>query len=214
MNDKLRVHVEELFRNAPDTNLINEIREELLANLNDKYEDLLSQGKNREEALAATVSNIGDIERLIKDLSTVEELKITDLLMKMATRYSNQNTIGGQIIDRVISGLRKLVPLAVGSLLLWNSVLAFYFTWSIFFCAWRISWVTFIAGAVLQVVAIIIFAKKMKRIVIFLIVYLAAALIYLMLGFGFDLWDRTWMIFLFATVAQQSIWFYRIMKNK
>jgi hypothetical protein len=41
MHEKLRKSVEELFENAPKTHRATELKEELLANLTDKYDDLV-----------------------------------------------------------------------------------------------------------------------------------------------------------------------------
>ncbi|AND84926.1 hypothetical protein GTH52_04255 [Clostridium tyrobutyricum] len=68
MYEKLRKSVEELFENAPKTNRANELKEELLANLIDKYDDLVSSGKNEEDAFKIAISSIGDIDELIEGL--------------------------------------------------------------------------------------------------------------------------------------------------
>lgn len=68
MYEKLRNSVEELFKNAPKTHRANELKEELLANLIDKYDDLVSSGKNEEEAFNIAISSIGDVDELIEGL--------------------------------------------------------------------------------------------------------------------------------------------------
>jgi hypothetical protein len=68
MYDKFRERLEELFENAPQTNRSRELKEELLANLMDKYNDLIASGKNDEEAFNITISGIGDIDDLIREL--------------------------------------------------------------------------------------------------------------------------------------------------
>ena len=45
MSEKLQKRIEELFENAPKTRKTNELKEELLANLIDKYNDLVDSGK-------------------------------------------------------------------------------------------------------------------------------------------------------------------------
>lgn len=42
MNERLRNKVDELFVNAPRTRRANDLKEELLANLTDKYNDLIA----------------------------------------------------------------------------------------------------------------------------------------------------------------------------
>ena len=41
MTDKLRLHLDEMFRDAPNTRKIYELKEELCANLEEKYNDFV-----------------------------------------------------------------------------------------------------------------------------------------------------------------------------
>lgn len=68
MYDKLSRSVEELFENAPKTNRAKELKEELLANLIDKYDDLVASGKSEDEAFKAAISSIGDIDEILDEL--------------------------------------------------------------------------------------------------------------------------------------------------
>lgn len=68
MYEKLRTRVEELFENAPKTNRANELKEELMANLTDKYNDLVAAGKSEDEAVNITIAGIGDVDELLRGL--------------------------------------------------------------------------------------------------------------------------------------------------
>ena len=50
MEDKLRAFIDTLFEDAPAGKKAVELKEEMLQNLNDKYNDLLSEGKSEEAA--------------------------------------------------------------------------------------------------------------------------------------------------------------------
>ena len=67
MNEKLRNHVNILFAAAPKTAKTEEIKEELLTNLNDKYNDLLADGYDSTAAFHIALSGIGDIDELLKE---------------------------------------------------------------------------------------------------------------------------------------------------
>lgn len=69
MYDKLRTHVDELFGSAPKTRKANELKEEILANLIDRYNDFLDNGKNEADAFNSAISGIGDVEELISALN-------------------------------------------------------------------------------------------------------------------------------------------------
>lgn len=68
MYEKLNRKIDELFQNAPRTHRARELKEELLANLIDKYNDLIASGKNEEDAYNIAVSSIGDVDELIRGL--------------------------------------------------------------------------------------------------------------------------------------------------
>lgn len=69
MNKKIEAHVNELFSAAPRSAKVAEIKEELLGNLQDKYLDLLDEGKSEEEAYRLVISGIGDIDDLLHDFT-------------------------------------------------------------------------------------------------------------------------------------------------
>jgi hypothetical protein len=64
MNEKLRKHVEILFAAAPKNQRTAEIKEELLNNLNEKYDDLLRNGYDSTAAFHIALSGIGDPDEL------------------------------------------------------------------------------------------------------------------------------------------------------
>lgn len=68
MRDKLRVYIDGLFKDAPPTKKTVELKEEILQNLIDKYDDLIMEGKSEEAAYNIAVAGVGDISALIADL--------------------------------------------------------------------------------------------------------------------------------------------------
>lgn len=68
MNKKLEDYIDKLFSQVADTVYTRELKEEMLINLNDRYEDLLTQGKSKEEAFIIVTSSIGDIRELVSGL--------------------------------------------------------------------------------------------------------------------------------------------------
>lgn len=66
---KIKDYVQELFENAPKNRRTEEFKEELLANLLDKYYDLLQNNMDDEMAYNKVISSIGNIDNLFeKDL--------------------------------------------------------------------------------------------------------------------------------------------------
>lgn len=68
MKDKLRAHMDYLFREVPQTHKAVEIKEEILQNLVDKYHDLINEGKTPEAAYNIAVASVGDLSDLLASL--------------------------------------------------------------------------------------------------------------------------------------------------
>lgn len=76
MIDKLREYIDELFKDAPSSKKTVEIKEEILQNLGEKYNDLRAEGKSEDAAYNIAVASIGDISELIDELKTTGEAKV------------------------------------------------------------------------------------------------------------------------------------------
>ncbi len=63
---KIKEYVQHLFENAPKTRRTEEFKEELLANLLDKYYDLLQSDMDDEAAYNKVISSIGNIDNLFE----------------------------------------------------------------------------------------------------------------------------------------------------
>jgi len=68
MNEKLKTHVDSLFAGAPQTQKVLELKEELLANLNSKYDDLILSGFTPDDAFKTVVAGIGDTSELVNQI--------------------------------------------------------------------------------------------------------------------------------------------------
>ena len=68
MEDNLRRYIESLFEETRPTKKAVELKEEMLQNLEDKYRDLLAEGKTPEAAFNIAVAGIGDVSTLLRQL--------------------------------------------------------------------------------------------------------------------------------------------------
>ena len=64
MKDKLTQYIDLLFAGAPDA---DDIKQEILQNTLDRYDDLISQGKSPEAAYSLSIAGIGDIHEILGD---------------------------------------------------------------------------------------------------------------------------------------------------
>lgn len=69
MNEKIIKEVNTLFESAPNTKRANDLKDEIISNAEDKYEDLLKQGKKEEEAFKTVIDEIGDVNELVEELN-------------------------------------------------------------------------------------------------------------------------------------------------
>ncbi|MDF2941345.1 MAG: hypothetical protein K0S01_203 [Herbinix sp.] len=76
MNENLSNHLELLFENAPKTRRAFELKEELLANSVERYDDLIKNGVTPENAYKNVINSIGNVSELFKGL---EEMSQNDI---------------------------------------------------------------------------------------------------------------------------------------
>jgi hypothetical protein len=68
MNNRLREYIDNLFATAPSNMKAVEVKEEILQNLTDKYNDLIAEGKSEDVAFNIAVASIGDVSDLVREL--------------------------------------------------------------------------------------------------------------------------------------------------
>lgn len=68
--------IEKLFKDVPDCKRKKEVLQEIKQNLNEKVDDLISQGMSENEAVEKTIDDFGDIHEIRKEL--VSSAKLTE----------------------------------------------------------------------------------------------------------------------------------------
>lgn len=68
MIEKLKSYVEKTFEDVPKTKKAYELKEELISNLIDRYNDEKNSGKSSEEAYNIAIAAIGDIDELARGI--------------------------------------------------------------------------------------------------------------------------------------------------
>jgi len=68
MNKELKIYIENAFKYAPKTKKAYELKEELLSNLNEKYNDLIESGYSENDAYNNVVAGMGEVDELISEL--------------------------------------------------------------------------------------------------------------------------------------------------
>ncbi len=68
MNRKILNYVNGLFSDVPRTKKSMELKEEILSNMNERYNDYISEGKSENEAYSLVISNFGDIDEMLREV--------------------------------------------------------------------------------------------------------------------------------------------------
>jgi len=114
MNERIKTHVESLFAGAPQTRKVLDLKEELLANLNSKYDDLITGGFTPDDAYRTVIAGIGDISELVRQIQNESAFN---------SHYSTEDRKKSALLTAIAVGLYILSPVAV---ILFDSVLHLY----------------------------------------------------------------------------------------
>lgn len=69
MNQQIHQYVNQLFEPYEGVKTVDELKNELLADLNERYEDLTARGNDGQTALSQTLESIGDIEETLGEIA-------------------------------------------------------------------------------------------------------------------------------------------------
>ena len=68
----IRSYLDNMFRNLPNTEAVRKAKSELLEMMEDKYEELISEGKTENEAVGIVISEFGNLDELAESLGISE----------------------------------------------------------------------------------------------------------------------------------------------
>lgn len=208
MNRRLVEFINQLFLQTPNTAYVAELKEEMLVNLNDRYEDLLVQGKSQDEAYVIVTSSVGDLREL---LSGLDESVVAITTKDLETRRKK---------SALITSIAVMMYIMCGVVVIGFSVFD--------------SDILAIVGVVVAIMIVAVatglliydsqtkpeaLKDKEKRInitdkqkkddkikeLIESVLWLVTVAIYLSISFAFGIWHISWIIFLIAAAVQSVI---------
>ena len=86
MNEKIKIHLDNLFDGVQKTRQVNEMYQELLAGCLDKYADLTAGGMDEEEAYRNVIGGIGDVDELLGYVEKAEFFDFSEAAEKRKKR--------------------------------------------------------------------------------------------------------------------------------
>jgi len=198
MSTKLRTYVDTLFEDAPTAPLIYDLKEELLANVEEKYEDLLAAGYSEEDAYASVISGLGDAESLIASLAV--EPEPIDMPYEETRRHTAQTVASSAFLYCIAVAAYLLVRMVFGNTMGWVAfwVIAAFATGQVVY-----HYMTRPAAADRPPISKR--SKKHRKQImgsISGILWVVATMIYFAVSFESGQWHISWIIFMIATVAQ------------
>jgi len=201
MIEKLKKYVDDLFEDAPATKKARELKDELLANLIEKYNDLISAGKGEEEAYNIVVAGIGDLNELISNL---KEGNVLSPEQEYKERKRSAKFIAAAVMLYILSIVPVIlkgnvalmfvfVAVATGILIYSNASKPRYFkedeTLVEEFKEWksRKSRKNYLKNSIISAMWTLIVA------------------IYLVVSFAFGIWAYSWIIFIIGAALSQVV---------
>lgn len=79
MENKIRNYVDHAFGEIPQTKKVLDLKEELVGNLIEKYNDYLLNGTSKEESYTLAISGIGDISELVESMREADTFLQTSI---------------------------------------------------------------------------------------------------------------------------------------
>ncbi|MEE1056260.1 MAG: hypothetical protein UH239_03330 [Acutalibacteraceae bacterium] len=108
MENRLKNHIDILFKDMPQNENTYEIKDEILQNLIDKYYDLLNDGNDPETAYSIVVASIGDVRSFFPD----NPKKTEELVSKQ--RKKSALLVSGAVMLYILSPIAAIIGDAIG----------------------------------------------------------------------------------------------------
>ena len=115
MKDKLRKYVDGIFEEATPTRKAVELKEEMIQNLEDKYKDLITEGKTPEAAYNIAVAGIGDISGLLKELEVEAQMNPWQKIEHENARKKSAMLTAVAVMIYILSVLPIIILSSLGS---------------------------------------------------------------------------------------------------
>lgn len=207
MKERLRVYVQGLFRGAALTIQNAELKEEILQNTLEHYDDLVAEGKTEQQAYDEAVAGIGDVSQLIEPEATLEQMMAGAPAAPSAPAVSEMMDEPEHAAqpDAAPAPAAAAQKSANSGLLAatWILITAAYFLVSFATHAWYITWIIFIFGASVSCVLAAWNAARQKgfqasRNDVQGAMWTLMTAVYFVVSFATHAWYITWVIFLIA----------------
>ena len=211
MKERLRVYVQGLVRGAALTIQNAELKEEILQNTLEHYDDLVAEGKTEQQAYDEAVAGIGDVSQLIEPEATLEQMladapaapsapAVSEMMDEL--EHAAQPDAAPACAPAPAAAAQKSANSGLLAAM-WILITAAYFLVSFAAHAWYITWIIFIFGASVSCVLAAWNAAQQKgfqasRNDVQGAMWTLMTAVYFVVSFATHAWYITWVIFLIA----------------
>ncbi len=127
MNTEIANFANELFKDTPQNSTNHDIKEVLLASLNEKYEALITQGMDKDKAVEAVTKDVSDVTKFINSLTKEKSI------VKDAYRDSASVVLRSSPLEIIKKSKRRTRELHTAfSAVLWTGAAMVYFVLNFF----------------------------------------------------------------------------------
>ena len=210
MHDKIRAHVEGLFEQAPRNRRTAELKDELISNLCDRYNDLVARGQDEFAAFSTVIDGIGDFDELITGLQEAEQQEPEVVQME---KQKSALLVSSAVAIYILSGIFMIIGRNFGR---------FGETVGAVFCLISVAAATMLlvyhfmtkpkaeknGDTIVENFKAWSANKEEKKSTLKLLsslIWSAAVMVYLFIGVFFDAFETGWLIFPLAIVVNNIV---------
>lgn len=215
--DAITEYVNRMFTGLPRSKAVLDMKRNILESMQEHYEDLLAQGKSRNEALGAVISQFGNIDEIKKELGiedSAEEFQRNGVLETFFAYFSPDVLFWRMLIHRSPAEAVILFSALAVHLLLGFTLKVWGVSWTVFLLAGLIillrnhrnssdidyrSEVNSHYGILETIFAyfspgVLFWRILVRKNVGEAVIFFTALAIHLLLGFTLNLWSVSWVV--------------------
>lgn len=212
MKERIRKHIDGLFKDAPKTRKAMELKEEMIQNTLEKYQDLVGEGYQEEDAYQNVINSIGDVTELFGEL---EEKNLLNLPEDLRRKRAMLKTIAVGLY--IFAGAVFIMGMVIVDyyLSMMEEAGLLIFAATIFLCIPPTCMLVYAANMypafskkeenLVETYKEAVHAKNKKKAVkvsVGAIIWLVTITIYFIISFATYKWQVTWITFLIGACAQ------------
>lgn len=197
--ETIKNNIDYLFKEAPKTRAVLELKEELFSNAMERYDDLLESGTVAEDAIQMVISSIGDVNELVGSIEPPKEMQVASESERKKSALLISVSVGFYIFAGLVL-IAEHFLLGVALTILPTCLLVYN----------AYAYPRYKSGKNTVVEEFKEWNQNNKsrnglRVAISGVIWTFAIVIFFLLGFNFAAWHVAWMIFLVALCAEAIV---------